>query len=62
MDAIPSNNSNKLTQVYSKPDKLSVSNSKETKTANHVQLTDISELADRASLSGDDIRPDAEAC
>ena len=60
MDAITSNNNSKLTQVYSNPDKVVVSNSKAVnKTANHVQLTDISELADRASKSGDDIRPDA---
>ena len=60
MDAITSNNNNKLTQVYSNPDKVVLSNSKAVnKKANHIQLTDISELADRASKSGDDIRPDA---
>ena len=60
MDAITSNNNSKLIQVYSNPDKSAVSNSKDvTKVPNHVQLTDISELADRASKSGDDIRPDA---
>ena len=60
MDAITSNNNSKLIQVYSNPDKVAVSNSKDvTKVPNHVQLTDISELADRASKSGDDIRPDA---
>ena len=60
MDAITSNNNSKLIQVYSNPDKAAVSNSKDvTIVPNHVQLTDISELADRASKSGDDIRPDA---
>ena len=60
MDAITSNNTNKLTQVYSKPDIAIASNSKDvSKATNHVQLTDISELADRASKSADDIRPEA---
>ena len=60
MDAITSNNTNKLTQVYSKPDYTIASNSKDdSKATNNVQLTDISELADRASKSGDDIRPEA---
>ena len=60
MDAITSNNNNKLTQVYSKPDYTIASNSKDdSKVTNHIQLTDISELADRASRSADDIRPEA---
>ena len=60
MDAITSNNTSKLTQVYSKPDISIASNSKDvSKATNHVQLTDISELADRASKSADDIRPEA---
>ena len=60
MDAITSNNNSKLIQVYSNPDKVAVSNSKDdSKVTNHIQLTDISELADRASRSADDIRPEA---
>jgi len=60
MDAISSNSTNKVTQVYSNPEKPVVSDSKDArKIQNHVQLTDISQLADRASVSDEDIRPEA---
>ena len=60
MDAISNNEANRLNQAYSKTEsRPSVAQDSAGSAPSKVQLTDLSDLANRAANSGDEIRPEA---
>jgi hypothetical protein len=60
MDPISNNEANHLSRAYGKTEtRLPVGSDPVSVVPSKVELTDLSELADRAANSGDEIRPEA---
>jgi|TARA_B110000003_G_scaffold199163_2_gene197842 hypothetical protein len=60
MDAISNNEASRLSRAYGKSElRPSIAQDSASTAPSKVQLTDLSDLADRAANSGDEIRPEA---